>query len=941
MKKTWFFLLLMLLGAFSSQAEEWPDASQVMPLPLNPAVKHGVLENGINYYILHNEEPKGKANFYIAQKVGSTQEAPDQLGLAHFLEHMAFNGLEHFPGKSMLEYLQSKGIRFGADINAGTGYDFTVYNINNVPTSDKNLMDSTLLVLYDWSGGILLEESEIEAERGVIREEMRMSEDAMQRMLNKISPEIFPEYAYQHPIIGTEEVIMNFKPEVIRAYYKKWYRPDLQGIIIVGDFDADAMEKNVVELFSKIPAAINPAERVYPPFTGNEEPIYSYYSDPEMRFPMAMIFFKEEPVPFEIRNSVQMYIGVNLMQTIIAQLINQRLNEYSLNPDCLYSSAFVEFGNYLISKAASAFTIEVYAKSDINAAVSEVMSIVAQACKAGFTETEYDRVKENLLSSLENRVKEKDKTNNNILGRQLCSTFTDNTPNPGIEQEYMLWQQMLPMLPLEAIDEACQNILSPENMVVVVAEPEKEGMVAVAKEVVLGSISNALNADYEAYEDESIDEPLIASLPQPGKVVNKTSDTNIGTTVYTLSNGVEVIVKPTDFSADEIIFKAVKKGGKEDYSEADADNVLMVDDVYSYSKFGPFDKKTLTKYLAGKKVSLEYDINTYNTTLGGNSTVKDLNVLMELIYTTFTNLQPDETSFISFIERIKPVYANIVNDPDYIFQQKSEDVIYNDNPLMATPSLEILENVNYNKALDLIKKSLSNAADYTFVFVGNVEEDALIPLMEQYIATLPAQGKKASEIVTKIEMKKGQVEDRFKQKMQTPQTTILNLYSGYNVPYTTKNYILTSMLGKLVMSTYLESLREDEGGTYTPQVIANYSIPLGAWILQYQIKTDPAKTQSIIDRANLELDKIFAEGTDIVNYTKIHEADLQQYQNMKRNNRYWNNLLVQQVCYPQVDFISEYEGALNSITLEDFNNFLKTVYNGDNRIQIIMESASE
>lgn len=941
MYKKLFSLLILVLTVFGVSAQDWPDASQVMSLPLNPKVKSGKLDNGLSYYILHNEEPKGKANFYIAQKVGSSLEEPNQLGLAHFLEHMAFNGTKNYPGKNLLDYLQLKGIRFGYDINAGTGYDQTVYNINNVSTADKNLMDSVLLALYDWSCGILLETSEIEAERGVIREEMRVTETANQRMINQISPIIFKEYPYQHPIIGTEDVIMNFTPDDIRAYYKKWYRPDLQGIVIVGDFNADEMEAKVVKLFSSIKMPENPAQRVYATVSDNEQPIYTYFSDPEMNANRAYISFKKEPVPFEIRNSMEMYMGNVMVHMILTRLFNYRLSEFAYSPQCAYSNASVNFSNYWFAVNSAAFNVNITAKTNIQESVAQAMSIVAQACKTGFTESEYDRVKEELLALLQNNLNEKDKTDNNDLGMELCDFFLENNPAPGIEIEYQIWQSILPMLTVDILNEEVADLLTSDNMVVVVAQPQGDDVIVAAEDIILGSIDNAMNAEYEEYEDESIDEPLIASLPQPGKISKKENNDNLGTITYTLSNGATVVIKPTDFSGDEILFSAYRKGGKQAYEASQADNVLMVGAAYLSSKMGPFDQKTLKRYLAGKKVVLSFDIDDYSDQFSGSSTVKDLPTLMELIYTSFTNLQPDQTTYNSTIDRNKPLWANMQKNPQYIFAQACQDVVYGNNPFMSYPTVEIMENANYDRELEIIKKALNNAADFTFIFTGNVDDATISPLLEQYIATLPSGKVEPVKAVTPIAIVKGQLKKEFQQPMQTPQVSILNIYSGYNVDYDTKNFIMTSMVGELGMAVFLETLREDEGGTYSPSVFSTYDIDLKAWLLQYQVETAPEKYKGIMQRADKELENLFANGTDASHFNKIKEANIQQYQNLSRNNAYWNKMLKQQLMYPGVDIISNYEAALNSITLEDFNNFIKHLYNGDNRIQVIMEGVGE
>ncbi len=482
-------LVMALIGVFGINAQ----VPQLTPLPLNPKVRHGVLPNGLNYYIMHNEMPKERANFYIAQKVGSTLETQEQLGLAHFLEHMAFNGTAHYPGKNMLNYLQSKGIRFGNDINAYTSFDETVYNINNVPTTDHPLMDSVLLVLKDWSGDLLLEEAEIDAERGVIQEEWRQRNDANTRMYTQILPKIYKEYQYQQMPIGKMEVVMNFKPEALRAYYKKWYRPDQQGIVIVGDFDAEAMEKKVISMFSEIPMPADAAPREYPVVSDNEEPIYVTFTDPELRMPRTTISIKSDKVPFEYRNTQEIYIQDNIVKMLIQMLINNRLGEASQEPNCKYSQAGVYFGNFYVSKTKDSFNIVAIPKGETLPAVEEVMAIVARACKTGFTESEYDRVRDEVLSSMENSYNERDKTSNDAYANEIIRSFIDNDPAPGVEKEYELLKMVLPNIPVAALNQVCTQILSDKNMVVVSTEPTREGMQMVAEDVMIGSIKNAMN----------------------------------------------------------------------------------------------------------------------------------------------------------------------------------------------------------------------------------------------------------------------------------------------------------------------------------------------------------------------------------------------------------------------------------------------------------------
>lgn len=908
---------------------------QLTPLPLNPKVKSGVLPNGLSYYIMHNEEPKERANFYIAQKVGSTLETQDQLGLAHFLEHMAFNGTKNYPGKNMLNYLQGKGIRFGADINAYTSFDETVYNINNVPTTDKPLMDSVLLVLHDWSGDILLEEAEINAERGVIQEEWRTRNDANFRMYSSILPKIYDEYQYEQMPIGKMEVVMNFKPETLRAYYKKWYRPDQQGIVIVGDFDAEEMEKKVIALFSSIEMPADAAERVYPTVSDNKEPIYASFTDPELTIPRTMISFKSDKVPFELRNTMEVYANDGLLKNVISSLIFNRVSEAAQKPECTFAQASVYFGDFYVSKTKDSFNILVVPKKGTQAAVAEVMAIVARACKTGFTGSELDRVRDEILASYENSYNERDKTSNGSFGNELCRHFIDNEPAPGIEKEFEIVKQVLPMIPVEAINQAAATLLTNENMVVVTSEPQKEGFEIVAEDVMVKTVTDAMNAQYEAYVDEVVTDPLIANLPAPVKIEGDAKPFAFDSYEFNLPNGARVIVKPTDFAADEIMFTAYRDGGKQAYSKEDAANVLLSSVAFDSSKKGPFDTKMLDKYLAGKKAKVGFEINSYTDVLSGGSTVKDLPTLMELIYTSFTDVNPDKDTYNVTIERINNTLKNTVNNPQYIFFEQVSKTKYPENPMLHSLSLETLKAADYERMLSMVHDALGNAADYTFIFTGNVDVNVLRPLLEQYIATLPGGKKSELVIKTPVKLATGDVKNEFKQPMQAPATFVYDTYSDNNIPFSMKNYIMVSMMGDILDNNYTDTLREEEGGTYGASVNAMLNPFTGVWNLDYFFQTNKDQQASLIKRADDEYMKLLNEGADPKEFNKVKEAMLKQYEIRVRKNSYWDSNLMSYLR--GADLITENKSAIEGVTLEDFNKFMKGVYNGKNRVQVIME----
>lgn len=585
--------LLFILIALLSTAH----ASAQQSLPLNPAVKHGVLSNGLTYYIMHNEQPRNRANFYIAQKVGSALETSEQLGLAHFLEHMAFNGTKHYPGDSMMRYLESKGIRFGADINAYTDFEETVYNIDNVPTNDIALMDSVLLAIRDWSCDILLEDDEIDAERKIIQEEWRMRNDPSYRFRLAMAPVVFSEPQYQQTPIGTMEVVMNFPYEALRDYYHKWYRPDLQGIVVVGDFDADEMERKLVNMFSDIPMPSNAAKREYVRVNDNEKPVFFAFEDPELKTTRIDFQVKFDKIPMEYQNTDAAFLN-SMMQEIIADLISTRLYEHTLDADCKYANAGVYFANMYPSKTKGIFNVVVIAKDSLLDGFKDAFDIVARACRTGFTQSELDRTINNIKSNYDKRYNERNTTNTAVLAQELINAFKDNEPAMGIEAERDFFNKFIGMIPLEAYNQTASQILTPNNQVLLIQQQKKDGRSLPSEAEAFAIVNDAMARQYEAYIDNDVNKPLIAKLPKKGKV-KKTEEGKFGTTELTLSNGIKVIVKPTDYKDDEVLVQAFRKGGKALYSAQDAANVLMIGDAVSLSDMGPFDSKAMSRYLTG------------------------------------------------------------------------------------------------------------------------------------------------------------------------------------------------------------------------------------------------------------------------------------------------------------------------------------------------------
>lgn len=911
-------------------------ANAQQPLPLNPDVKFGKLQNGLTYYIIHNETPRNRANFYIAQKVGSALETPEQYGLAHFLEHMAFNGTKHYPGDSMLRYLESKGIRFGADVNAYTDYEETVYNIDNVPTDNVVLMDSVLLAIRDWSCDLLLEDEEIDAERKVIQEEWRMRNDPNQRFRVAMAPVIFSEPQYQLTPIGTMDVVMNFPYEALRDYYHKWYRPDQQGIIIVGDFNADEMEKKVIELFTDIPMPENVPPREYVRVSDNEAPLFFAFEDPELTKGRVDFQIKFDKIPLEYQNTDIAFIN-ELTQDIIAEMINNRLYEHTLDSNCKYANAGVYFGDMYPSKTKGVFTVVALSKDSELDAFEDAFDIVVQACRTGFTQSELDRAIENIKSKYDRRYNERNNTDNSVLAKELINSFKDNVPAMGITAERDFFNNIIPLLPVEAFNQAVSQIITPNNQVLLIQQQKKEGKKLPTESEAIAIVNDVLHRSYEAYIDDTTTEPFITEIRPKGSV-SKVEQGIFGTTKITLSNGIKVFVKPTDFKDDEILFQAFKDGGKKSFPVNEANNLLLIGDAFSLSDFGKFDNKALSRYLTGKNVNLDYSIGAFSENFTGSSTVKDLPILFELIYSAFTQLNANKEFYSSSISRILPGFEAAEKSPEFIFEQHKKNAISGNNPMLKAVDADVLKNADYDRMLEIYKESVSNPSDFTFLFTGNVNIDELTPLLETYIASLSTSDtsdNKKKPSITSISTADGQITDNFTLEMSAPADWLYGFYSGNNVNDIIENQVKVSLVGDILSLIYTEVLREKEGGVYSPQVYSTYDITNGKWNLIYFLQTNEEQAPRMLELADGLFVKLLQDGASPEQFQRVKEAMLSQYENMIRTNSYWhNNIRLYHLL--NSDYISTHRSAIENLTLEDFNNFMKTLYDGKNFIQVNM-----
>lgn len=936
--KTLFAAFAIAMVTFTGFAQK-PDE-----LPADPQVRHGVLPNGLNYYIRHNETPKGQADFFIAQKVGSILENDDQRGLAHFLEHMCFNGTRNFPGNQLVTWLESVGVKFGQNLNAYTGTDETVYNISAVPTARVGVQDSCLLILHDWADDLLLDSEEIDKERGVIHEEWRSRNVGQMRILEQILPTMYPEskYGYRLPI-GTMEVVDNFPHQALRNYYEAWYRPDQQGIIVVGDIDVDRIEGKIKELFGPIemPADAKPREIEEVPDT--EGTIYAIGADKEMQFPMFNIFFKNEVMPKEMRNTM-IYMVTDYIFDMITSMLNNRYSELTTNPETPFAVGQSVYGSYLVSNSEDALSLMGVAKGDdMIPAFKSVYRELLRALRGGFTITEYDRARSQYLSDLENAYNNREKHDNTAYAREIVRHFIDGTPMPGIEYEYNTMSLMANNVPVDAINQTLKQLITNDNRVVMAMLPEKEGVKVPTAEELAAAMAEVDAETIEAFVDEVKAEPLIPQLPAPGKIVSETPVEKWGATKLTLSNGVEVVVKPTQFKADEIIFDAQALGGTSVLPDSYANTLVLfpyaADAVMS---LGDYTNKDLQKFLQGKQVSVDLQFGNYLRDVAGSTTPKDLKTAMEMLYMTFTNFNVVPSEFEGVRKQFEGVLKNQVNNPEYIFQSRLLESLY-ENPRARALSIETINGATADQFKDVVRKMTANAADYTFFFVGNIDMDAFRPLVEQYIATLPADAAARTvkpEILPTLLVKAGEKQIVSSAKMQTPQTYAAVIEYG-NIDYTPKTRALANVAGQILSKRFLDKVREEMGATYS--IWASGSLDRvddgQNFTIQSTFPMKPEMQQQVLDYIAQEFKNMEGNVTP-EEIAKVVEFSVKSIEEAKEKNSGWLNGMAGE-AQNGVDTFNGAADIYKAITPADVQNFMQAANAQGNYRVVLLEPAAE
>ena len=933
MKKILSTIMLTLFGTVVMMAQ-----MQMPSIPNDPDVRIGKLDNGLTYYIRHNNWPENRAEFYIAQKVGSIQENDDQRGLAHFLEHMAFNGSKHFKGNELLRWCESIGVKFGTDLNAYTSIDQTVYNISNVPTTREGIVDSCLLILSDWADGLLLEQEEIEKERGVIHEEWRLRTSAQQRMLERDLPKLYPgsKYGYRMPI-GLMEIIDNFERPFLQAYYEKWYRPDNQGIIVVGDVDVDKVEKKIKDMFSTIKLPANPEKVTKYPVPDNAEPIIVIDKDKEQQYNIVEILMKHEAFPDTLKGTMA-YLITDYVKDAALSMLRNRLREFAEKPESPFLQAFANDGGYLLSNTVDAFELGFLPKDgQSEAAITAILTEARRAAEFGFTPTEYSRFKADYLSNLDKQYSNKDKRFNRQFVNQYVQHFLANEPIPSIDYTFETMKQVVPVIPIEAINGLIKELISQKdsNLVVLSMNNEKEGATYLTEDGVKKAIAAARNAKIEAYVDNVKDEPLMTTLPKAGKIKKEIKSDKFGYTELTLSNGVKVVLKKSDLKKDQVILRGEGFGGSALYNEKDFANIKMFDDVIDASGLGNFSHTELTKALAGKIANVSFGLSENRQYISGNSTPKDVETMLQLVYLNFTNIAKDQKSYDNLMQTTEVSLKNRLLQPETVFNDSLTATLGKHNPRTAPLKVEDLKNVNYDRILQIAKERTANAAAYEFTIIGNFDEATIRPLIEQYIGSLPAQKKvvKSKDVSTDFT---GKVVNSFKQKGETPKAIAVMYWYSKALPYSLENSIKATIAGQILSMEYLKKIREDASAAYTVGASANVSrdeFGTETYIFA-QCPMKPEKAEVALQIMRDEVNAL-TKTCDAEKLKKVKEYMLKNLGDQQKQNGYWLNRINTWRKYG-LDFNTDYEKLVNAQTPETISAFVAEVLKAGNAAEVIM-----
>jgi zinc protease len=919
-------LIPVIWGMLSAQVKNDQE------LPVDENVRIGKLQNGLTYYIRKNSKPENRIEMKLVVKAGSVLEDDDQQGLAHFIEHMCFNGTRHFEKNKLIEYLQSMGVQFGPEINAYTSFDETVYKLT-LPADSPKIVKNGFLVLEDWAHGVSFDTTEINKERGVVIEEWRLNTGAFQRMRDKNLPVILKDSKYAERLpIGKKEIIENASRETITRFYNDWYRPDLMAFIVVGDIDMDTTEARIKEHFSRIESLKNPRKRVQYEIPDHDKTLVTVATDKESPVTVVSIYCKSDAGKY---TTYRDYLKM-VQYSLITGMLNQRLEELADLPDPPFINAGSDYGRFLGDKSVFV-TQALVSDTGITKGLKALLTESERLKLYGFTEGELERYKKILLNRYERYYKEKDKTESSAFADEYTRNFLQDEPIPGIEFEYHFVKANLPGITLAEINDLTKELITVKNRVIVVNAPEKEEL-AIPGESDILALANGISSDeINPYTDKISGTDLMPVRPEKGRILFTKRLDDIDAIELKLSNGAKVILKSTDFKNDEILFRAESPGGQSLYPDSLHQSASNAAGIMNESGLGEYSRIELQKLLAGKTVSLSGWIGMYNEGLTGYASPRDLETLMQLIHLEFTSPRKDEAAFSSYISKIKAYYQNILSDPEqYFFDQYKRIKSQNHPRADRIPSEKEIETIDFEMAYKIYTERFSDAGDFRFFFVGSFDTDSIRPLIETYIASLPSAG------VTECWKDPGirPPADKLYKKVfkGTDPKSYAIIYFEKEIPWDEDDAFLLSVFGSLLDRKYIEILREEMSGVYGVQATAGMGkTPYERAYLQIVFPCSPENVDSLTSAALKVITEIQAEGTsedDIQSAREIQRRNMEE--NLKTNGYWMSSLLEIYRNKMSVNLLVNYDAFIKKITSEELKRVVNKYIGTDSYLRVVL-----
>jgi zinc protease len=939
MKRSLSALVFAVVAAFSAQspaAAQQPARDPASPLPVDPAITVGTLPNGLRYYIRENREPQERAELRLVVKAGSVLEDEDQLGLAHFVEHMAFNGTEHFEKQELVDYLEGIGMRFGPDLNAYTSFDETVYMLK-VPTDSAELILTAFQVLEDWAHGQVFDHEEIDKERGVVVEEWRLGRGASARIRDRQFPILFQgsRYAERLPI-GVPEILESFDYEVLKRFYRDWYRPDLMAVVAVGDFEASAIEQLIHQHFAGLSGSEDPPERPTYPVPDHEETLFAIATDPEATFNSVNVYWK---LPLREETTVGAY-RQSIVESLYNQMLNTRLFELTQEAEPPFIGAFSGQGRFIGAKEF--YTLGAGVQDNGHQLALETLLTEAQrVARHGFTDSELEREKTELLRSLEQAYAEREKTESSSYAAEYARAFLYKEPIPGIAYEYELHQEFVPGVRIEEVNRVGREWITDRNRVITADGPEKEEAGVPGEDELLAVFAAVEAAEIAAYEDATSDAPLIAHIPEPAEIVAAKEIEEIGVQRWTLANGVRVLLKPTDFKDDEIVFRAWSPGGTSLASDEAYVSAITASTLVQLGGIGEFSLVDLQKKLAGKVVRVSPSLGSLSEGLSGSASPSDVETMFQLIYLYFTEPRRDSTAFLSFKSRIQAFLANRSADPNSAFRDTLNLTLTQHHFRARPPSMDLYDEMNLDVSFDFYRDRFADASDFIFVFVGNFDPDSLKPLIQTYIGGLPSTGRQETWRDEGLRYPTGVI-DKTVYKGIEPKSQTQIIFTG-PFEWTRENRYAIRALGNALRIRLREVLREDMGGTYGVSAGGSGSRdPIPDYQFAIGFGTAPERLEELTGAVFQQVDSLKSFGPSQQDIDKVKEMQRRQLETDLRENGYW---LGQLLAYERYGMdprnILNYANLIDGLTTEIVQEAAVRHLNTENYVRVSLYPEEE